>query len=203
MKQKAGCLSYLEDPQGFKSLLAQMLTTEKSNVWSAKPNNILAFSTNQETVNFTKHYLFDALGNALFNNLTGNIKNTPGYKSDEIYSTNLCSACYFSGVTKVFKLNEKPEAAILRRRSSRINSAEYKTMFRIDSKCVCDKHVKEEREFIQILAVVTYECVIRDTMSILPVWMTLIKVSLLLNYCYSNLVTNHHQNIFHTEKKVL
>ncbi|KDR08910.1 hypothetical protein L798_00564, partial [Zootermopsis nevadensis] len=34
VKQRAGCLSYLEDPQGFRSLLAQTLTSETTISWS-------------------------------------------------------------------------------------------------------------------------------------------------------------------------
>lgn len=34
VKQRAGCLSYLEDPQGFRSLLAQTLTSETAISWS-------------------------------------------------------------------------------------------------------------------------------------------------------------------------
>ena len=34
VKQRAGCLSYLEDPQGFRSLLAQALTSETVISWS-------------------------------------------------------------------------------------------------------------------------------------------------------------------------
>ncbi|XP_049874978.1 anaphase-promoting complex subunit 1 [Pectinophora gossypiella] len=34
IKQRAGCLSYREDPHGFLTLLAQSLTLDKSNVWS-------------------------------------------------------------------------------------------------------------------------------------------------------------------------
>lgn len=34
VRQKAGCLSYLEDPQGFRSLLAQTLTSEDVIPWT-------------------------------------------------------------------------------------------------------------------------------------------------------------------------
>lgn len=53
VKQRAGCLSYLEDPHGFRSLLAQTLTTDKAIAWTvpvgdtlnaSKTNNLLKTS---------------------------------------------------------------------------------------------------------------------------------------------------------------
>ncbi|KMQ87414.1 anaphase-promoting complex subunit 1 [Lasius niger] len=36
IKQRAGCLSYLEDPHGYRSLMAQTLTTENAIAWAAR-----------------------------------------------------------------------------------------------------------------------------------------------------------------------
>ncbi|KAM3961524.1 LOW QUALITY PROTEIN: anaphase-promoting complex subunit 1-like [Aphomia sociella] len=57
IKQRAGCLSYLDDPQGFLTILAQTLTLDKSNIWSAKPDNIDLFSNDEQIQNFVKNYL--------------------------------------------------------------------------------------------------------------------------------------------------
>ncbi|XP_059045476.1 anaphase-promoting complex subunit 1 [Achroia grisella] len=57
IKQRAGCLSYLDDPQGFLTILAQTLTLDKSNIWSATPENIDLFSNDEQIRNFIKHYL--------------------------------------------------------------------------------------------------------------------------------------------------
>ncbi|XP_052748922.1 anaphase-promoting complex subunit 1 [Galleria mellonella] len=57
IKQRAGCLSYLDDPQGFLTILAQTLTLDKSNIWSATPENIDLFSNDEQIQNFIKHYL--------------------------------------------------------------------------------------------------------------------------------------------------
>lgn len=38
IKQKAGCLSHLDDTDGLKSLLAQTLTTEKYSCWKIEVN---------------------------------------------------------------------------------------------------------------------------------------------------------------------
>ncbi|CAH0400129.1 unnamed protein product [Chilo suppressalis] len=57
IKQRAGCLSYLDDPQGFLTILAQTLTLDKTNIWSAAPDNIELFTNDDKVRNFVKHYL--------------------------------------------------------------------------------------------------------------------------------------------------
>ncbi|KAL4715619.1 hypothetical protein ACJJTC_006198 [Scirpophaga incertulas] len=57
IKQRAGCLSYVDDPQGFITILAQTLTLDKANIWSAKPENIELFTNDEKVMNFVKHYL--------------------------------------------------------------------------------------------------------------------------------------------------
>ncbi|KOB65497.1 Shattered, partial [Operophtera brumata] len=57
VKQRAGCLSYVDDPQGFLTILAQTLTLDKSNIWSAKPDYIQLFTNDDKIRNFVKHYL--------------------------------------------------------------------------------------------------------------------------------------------------
>ncbi|CAK1542886.1 unnamed protein product [Leptosia nina] len=57
IKQRAGCLSYANDPQGFLTMLGQTLTLDKSNIWSAKPDNIELFTNDARVQNFIKHYL--------------------------------------------------------------------------------------------------------------------------------------------------
>lgn len=57
IKQRAGCLSYLDDPQGFLTILAQTLTLDKANIWSATPDNIELFTNDDKVRNFVKHYL--------------------------------------------------------------------------------------------------------------------------------------------------
>ncbi|XP_075233032.1 anaphase promoting complex subunit 1 isoform X2 [Lycorma delicatula] len=57
VKQRAGCLSYLEDPHGFRSLLAQTLTSDKAVSWSVPAESIFAFSSEPCTVNFAHFFL--------------------------------------------------------------------------------------------------------------------------------------------------
>lgn len=57
IKQRAGCLPYEEDPEGFKTLVAQTLTTDVSNIWSVLSDNIFSFSSDPAVLNFTQQFL--------------------------------------------------------------------------------------------------------------------------------------------------
>lgn len=57
VKQKAGCLSHIEDPQGFRTLLAQILTTEDIIVWIASIKQIVSFTTDTTVLNFVNQFL--------------------------------------------------------------------------------------------------------------------------------------------------
>ncbi|CAH2241616.1 jg3948 [Pararge aegeria aegeria] len=57
IKQRAGCLSYSDDPEGFLTILAQTLTLDKSNIWSTSTENIDLFTNDDKVKNFVKHYL--------------------------------------------------------------------------------------------------------------------------------------------------
>ncbi|CAG4961366.1 unnamed protein product [Colias eurytheme] len=70
IKQRAGCLSYLDDPQGFLTILAQTLTLDKTNIWSAQSENIELFTNDEKVRNFVKHYLAKE---AIFDSKPGNI----------------------------------------------------------------------------------------------------------------------------------
>nr|CAD7262920.1 unnamed protein product [Timema shepardi] len=57
VKQRIGCLSYMEDPQGFRSLLAQTLTRDTAVSWSIPAESISSFSSDPALVNFTQYFL--------------------------------------------------------------------------------------------------------------------------------------------------
>ncbi|XP_028156342.1 anaphase-promoting complex subunit 1 isoform X2 [Ostrinia furnacalis] len=71
IKQRAGCLSYLDDPHGFLTILAQTLTLDKANIWSATADNIELFTNDDQVRNFVKHYLY----------------------KDHTFGTNICADC--------------------------------------------------------------------------------------------------------------
>ncbi|KAL1131298.1 hypothetical protein AAG570_010916 [Ranatra chinensis] len=57
VKQRAGCLPYVDDPHGFRTLLAQTLSTEHATSWSIPTDSILAFTSDTVILNYTKHFL--------------------------------------------------------------------------------------------------------------------------------------------------
>ncbi|CAB3228222.1 unnamed protein product [Arctia plantaginis] len=129
IKQRAGCLSYLDDPQGFLTILAQTLTLDKANIWSTSADNIELFTNDDKIRNFVKQYL---------------VKDV---------NTNICADCLVeSKKKKGFK------EVVLNRQ------------------CLCRKYTKEEREHLQTLGMVTYECVVKDILCALPVWTTFLKI---------------------------
>ncbi|CAB3377512.1 Hypothetical predicted protein [Cloeon dipterum] len=62
IKKKAGCLSYKDDPSGFRTMFAKSLTHEKTVCWSARMDSILAFSSQNPLVDFAGLFLKDAPG---------------------------------------------------------------------------------------------------------------------------------------------
>nr|XP_049700108.1 anaphase-promoting complex subunit 1 [Helicoverpa armigera] len=127
IKQRAGCLSYLADPQGFLTILAQTLTLDKANIWSTNTDNIELFTNDDKVQNFVKQYLFKDVG------------------------TNVCADCLVVGKKK------KKDVVF-------------------NNQCQCRQYTKEEREHLQTLGMVTYECVVKDILCALPIWTTFLKI---------------------------
>lgn len=57
IKQKAGRLSHLDDPDRLKSLLAQTLTTEQYSCWMIDPKSLASFSHDRQAQNFTRIFM--------------------------------------------------------------------------------------------------------------------------------------------------
>ncbi|XP_063230624.1 anaphase-promoting complex subunit 1 isoform X1 [Bacillus rossius redtenbacheri] len=57
VKLRIGCLSYTEDPQGFRSLLAHALISDKTVPWFILPDSIREFSSDPALVSLTQHLL--------------------------------------------------------------------------------------------------------------------------------------------------
>ncbi|XP_075976673.1 anaphase promoting complex subunit 1 [Anticarsia gemmatalis] len=129
IKPRAGCLSYIDDPQGFLTILAQSLTLEKANIWSTTADNIELFTNDDKIRNFVKQYLLNDA------------------------TTNICADC----LIEVKKKKGFKEAGLNRQ-------------------CMCRKYTKEEREHLQTLSMVTYECLVKDILCALPIWTTFLKI---------------------------
>ncbi|XP_055551724.1 anaphase-promoting complex subunit 1 [Wyeomyia smithii] len=63
IKQRAGCLSYLEDPNRLKTMLSHTLTADKYNSWKIDVKSLLAFSTDQRISNVANKFLLLAKRN--------------------------------------------------------------------------------------------------------------------------------------------
>ncbi|XP_050344648.1 anaphase-promoting complex subunit 1 [Nymphalis io] len=131
IKQRAGCLSYLDDPDGFLTILAQTLTLDKSNIWSVTPENIELFTNDEKVKNFVKHYL-----------------------NKNVNGPELCGDCL-----------------LLHRKRKGVKSDA-----QLPRQCLCRKYSRDEREYLQGLAMLVYECVVKDIMCALPIWTTFMKI---------------------------
>lgn len=129
VKQRAGCLSYLEDPEGFQTILAQTLTFDKTTCWAPTPQNIHLFTSDEDIRDFTKNYL-----------------------TKYLIEKNICSDC------STIQLKRR-RRSLPRERS-----------------CTCLRYGPEELACMQELCTITYDCVVRDIMCILPVWVTFMKI---------------------------
>ncbi|XP_059480357.1 anaphase-promoting complex subunit 1 isoform X2 [Neocloeon triangulifer] len=65
VKKKAGCLSYNEDPLGYRTMFAKSLTSEKSVCWSARMESIQAFSSQNPLVDFAELFVNDVPGESI------------------------------------------------------------------------------------------------------------------------------------------
>ena len=64
IQQKAGCLSYKEDPQGFRSLATQCLVKDTAFQWSLAASNLLnPFATEPQVGHFNSAFLLPSLSN--------------------------------------------------------------------------------------------------------------------------------------------
>ncbi|KAH0560894.1 anaphase-promoting complex subunit 1 [Cotesia glomerata] len=145
VKQKTGCLSYIEDPHGFRSLVAQTLTTENVIPWATKQDLITSFTNDETVLNIVKYFLQPT---AEPKPRKKRIRRRPKKELD-------CSAEKMDvSDTSIMKIREQ---------NSILNLGIYKD-FRL-----------QEKHFMQTLAVIVYECVIKDKISFMPLWINIYK----------------------------
>ncbi|XP_025163872.1 anaphase-promoting complex subunit 1 isoform X2 [Harpegnathos saltator] len=116
IKQRAGCLSYLEDPHGFRTLMAQTLTTENAIAWAARPEYVTAFTNDKTVLNIITYFL------------------------------------------QWLKKEIRPE--------------NIKHSSQNDIQC---KMQEFERYFLHIFAIILYECITKDKVSLIPLWLHIMK----------------------------
>ncbi|XP_033307118.1 anaphase-promoting complex subunit 1 isoform X2 [Bombus bifarius] len=173
VKQRAGCLPYIEDPHGFRSLIAQTLTTENVIAWAARPECVTSFTNDKTILNIVKCFLQWPKQNKTKTEISfkmqscGSLaKNSSGYLSQSLSNTS--ERISGSWNEQSDSSNEKMEIVETLSCSKDANSF-----------CKYDGQHSEmtefEKQFLHTFAIIVYECVIKDKVSLLPLWVNLIK----------------------------
>lgn len=172
VKQRAGCLPYIEDPHGFRSLIAQTLTTENVIAWAARPECVTSFTNDKTILNIVKCFLQLPKKNKIKNEIIikvqssgSSIKNTSGYLSQSLSDTSERIICD--------SWNERYNS------NGKVEIIELSTLKDTSYLCKYEEQYSEmsefEKYFLHTFAIIVYECVIKDKVNLLPLWVNLIK----------------------------
>ncbi|XP_012141180.1 anaphase promoting complex subunit 1 isoform X2 [Megachile rotundata] len=171
VKQRAGCLPYIEDPHGFRSLIAQTLTTENVIAWAARPECVTSFTNDKTVLNIVKYFLQwpkkekIKTENKLKMQSHGSLgKSSSGYLTQSLSDTSEKISGSWNEQSNSY--NEKMEIADL---STELKDNSYK------SETQYSDMSEFEEQFLHAFAIIVYECVIKDKVSLLPLWVTLLK----------------------------
>ncbi|XP_057330298.1 anaphase-promoting complex subunit 1 [Microplitis mediator] len=143
VKQKAGCLSYIEDPHGFRSLVAQTLTTEDVIPWAARQEFITSFTNDRTVLNIVKYFLQPQI--------------EPKPKRKRVRR----------------RQKDDPESS-----AEKMDVSDTSTVKMHEHSVNFDLHQDfkyAEKHFLQTLAIIVYECVVKDKVSFLPLWANIYK----------------------------
>ncbi|XP_012289018.1 anaphase-promoting complex subunit 1 [Orussus abietinus] len=164
VKQRAGCLSYQEDPYGFRSLIAQTLTTENVIPWAVHSEQVTSFTSDKTVLNIVKYFL-----QILNKGEARTDKELESDSNDKSTSAHLTQSFLdTSGSTLGCSTEKFP--------SEKMDVGE--TSVEKDSPKVhqVPREVTDsERQFLQTFAIIVYECVIKDKVSLLPLWVNMYR----------------------------
>lgn len=157
--------------QGFRSLIAQTLTTENVIAWAARPECVTSFTNDKTVLNIVKYFLQWPKREKIKNETTlktqscGSLgKSSSGYLTQSLSDTS--EKINGSWNEQSNSCNEKMEISDL--------SSDLKDISYIRETQYSDMSEFEE-QFLHTFAIIVYECVIKDKVSLLPLWMNLIK----------------------------
>ncbi|KAG7200866.1 hypothetical protein KM043_003229 [Ampulex compressa] len=142
VKQRAGCLPYIEDPHGFRSLVAQTLTTENVIAWAARPEYVTSFTNDKTVLNIVKYFL-------------------QWPKEDRLKNEDNSGSQSYSSLTKIS--------------SGYLSQSLNDTSGNWSEKLEVSEMMEFERHFLNTFAIIIYECVIKDKVGLLPIWVNMIK----------------------------
>lgn len=137
--------------QGFRTLLAQTLTTDNVIVWTASLRQITSFTTDSIILHFMNGFLKKS--KTIDSKKCGYFVDTVFDKLSVLCLTN------FNGLT--------------------IESDKLKSVDQVLH--IPQKISLGENHYLQSLLTITYECVIRDKISLLPWWLHVYKLPVVLN----------------------
>ncbi|XP_053998022.1 anaphase-promoting complex subunit 1 [Hylaeus anthracinus] len=173
VKQRAGCLPYIEDPHGFRSLIAQTLTTENVIAWAARPESVTSFTNNKTVLNIVKYFLQwpkkdkikieDSLSSQSHGSLA---KNSSGYLTQSLSDTSDRASCSW---------NEQPDSSSEKMEIAELSSGSKNTSCLSKPEGQYSEMTEFEKQFLHTFAIIVYECVIKDKVTLLPLWVNLIK----------------------------
>lgn len=158
--------------QGFRSLIAQTLTTEKAFAWTIRPEYITSFTNDKTVLNIVKYFM--QVFKKEKRNYEGNMKvilhgNTNNAKHD-YFSKNL------NNITSTISSNwneqsEHSQGMEITEMSSALKDINYVP----ETEEISYGITEFEQNFLQTFAVIVYECVIKDKVGLLPSWVSMIK----------------------------
>ncbi|XP_078053194.1 anaphase promoting complex subunit 1 isoform X2 [Augochlora pura] len=173
VKQRAGCLPYIEDPHGFRSLIAQTLTTENVIAWAARPESVTSFTNNKTVLNIVKYFLQQPKKDKtnIDSNLTAQsysslAKSSSGYLSQSL--SDVSERISGSWNERSDSSIEKMEIAELSSGLKNVNNSSKFEGQHFDM-------TEFEKHFLHTFAIIVYECVIKDKVTLLPLWVNLLK----------------------------
>lgn len=160
--------------QGFRSLIAQTLTTEDVIAWAARPESVTSFTNDKTILNIIKHFLQWPKKGRMKNELNGKTqscssstaKNSSGYLSQSLSDTSERTSS--SWIERSESSSERMEVVEL---SVGLKNASYSN--KLDGQF--SEMTEFEKQFLHTFAIIVYECVIKDKVNLLPLWVNLIK----------------------------
>ncbi|XP_076758476.1 anaphase promoting complex subunit 1 [Xylocopa sonorina] len=173
VKQKAGYLSYVEDPHGFRSLIAQTLTTENVIAWAARPECVTSFTNDKTILNIVKYFLQWSKKNKSTNDTNLKVqsygslaKNSSGYQSQSLSDISERPSSNW---------NDRSDSSIEKMEIVESSSGSKNPNHLLKLEEQLSELTEFEKQFLHTFAIIVYECVIKDKVSLLPLWVDLIK----------------------------
>lgn len=153
--------------QGFRSLIAQTLTTENVIAWAARPECVTSFTNDKTILNIVKCFLQwpkQDKTNLKVQSCGTSAKNSSGYLSQSSSNTSERTSSWNE---RLDFCNEKMEIVGLSNLKSTSSFCKYEGQY--------SEMTEFEKQFLHSFAIIVYECVIKDKVSLLPLWVNLIK----------------------------